>query len=78
VIDLTEFEAENVSRMGGSCAFQKLELDPKFRAELEYALWQRPDINAKAIMRVLNAHGIKISGPTVSRHRRKDCRCSKP
>lgn len=51
-------------------------MEPGYRAEVEEALAD-PTIQGTAISRVLAQDSFKVSGLTISRHRRGDCVCGK-
>lgn len=74
-VDLSEFVALSKPRRV-ECTMSKAlrELKPAKRAQLTAALAEDGITNA-AISAWLAQHEIKVTAPTVSRHRRKDCAC---
>jgi hypothetical protein len=76
-LDLSEFEAANDGRPGGTCRLATIEISPERQAQLDHVLRERPDISAKAVAKVLAAWEHPISAQTIARHRRGDCLCGK-
>lgn len=72
-VDLDEFEVAR--HKGATCAMSTLELSTQQDEKLLAAL-ARKDITSAQIARVLKTWGQSVSAHSVSRHRRKDCRCA--
>lgn len=71
--DLSEFMSETLIRKKG-CSVSALDLSDEQKAKIDAALAE-PSITGEAISRVLKSWGVKISGNTIQRHRKKQCSC---
>jgi hypothetical protein len=78
-LDVSEFETVPRAFQGIRCWWVLRPFTAEQRAKLEHVLFERPDITANAIAKVIADWGYgEISDQTIRRHRTRKCCRQKP